>query len=67
VTGPAIGVVGVKPVVPAENVVVDAMESASSVTTPELFLKYSLPSFVLSANSPLTKLAAIGAASAVEL
>ena len=40
---------------------------ASNVTTPELFLKYSLPSAVLSANSPAAKLAASGTAKAVEV
>jgi hypothetical protein len=67
VTGPVIAVVGVKPVVPAENDDVDEIESASSVTTPAVFLKYSLPSVVLSASSTLTKRAAIGCAAAVEL
>ena len=61
------GVSGVKPVVPAEKDVVDTTESASSVTTPELFLKYNLPSVVLSASSPLTKRPATGCADAVAL
>jgi hypothetical protein len=42
-------------------------ELANRVTTLELFLKYSLPSLVLSANSPATKLPAMGAALAVVL
>jgi hypothetical protein len=49
------------------TVPVEAPDDASSVTVPKLFLKYSLPSVVLSANSPATKLAASGAAKAVEL
>jgi hypothetical protein len=44
-----------------------AAVEAISVTTPELFLKYSLPSLVLIANSPAAKLAASGTAKAVEL
>jgi hypothetical protein len=46
VTAPEVAELGVKPVVPAENVNTGALaaEDASKVTTPELFLKYNLPS-----------------------
>jgi hypothetical protein len=66
---PVVAVDGVSPVVPAEKLVTGVVitEEASSVTTLELFLKYSFPSLVLRANSPATKSAANGAARAVVL
>jgi hypothetical protein len=69
VTTPLVAVEGVKPVVPAENVVTgaDVELCANSVTTPELFLKYNLPSVMLSASSPLTRLVFTGTAAAVVL
>jgi hypothetical protein len=69
VTAPDVAVEGVKPVVPNVIVVTGAVTAllARSLTTPELFLKYSFSSKVLSASSPATKFAASGAAAAVVL
>jgi hypothetical protein len=55
----------VKPVVPPDTATLDTVaeddaEEASSVTTPALFLAYSFMSAVLSANSPATRLPAMG-------
>ena len=62
----------VKPVVPPDTATLDTVPAApeleaNKVTTPELFLAYSFMSAVLSANSPLTKLPAVGTDEAVVL
>jgi hypothetical protein len=69
VTAPDVAVEGVKPVVPNVIVVTGAVTAllARSLTTPELFLKYSFSSKVLSASSPATKFAANGTVDAVVL
>jgi hypothetical protein len=69
VTAPDVPVLGVRPVVPPENVVtgVDPALLASNLTVPAAFLKYSFSSVVLIASSPFTKLVLTGTASAVGL
>jgi hypothetical protein len=69
VTAPVVAVEGVKPVVPAENESTGAEVAldANNLTVPAEFLKYSFSSTVLSANSPATKLPAVGTAAAVVL
>jgi len=50
-----------------ETVAVEPALLASNFTVPALFLKYSFSSTVLSANSPATRLPAVGIAAAVVL
>jgi hypothetical protein len=69
VIAPVVAVLGVKPVVPAEDesTGADVAFDANSLTVPAAFLKYSFSSWMLIANSPFARFPEVGIAAAVVL
>ena len=69
VIAPVVAVLGVNPVVPAENesTGADVAFEANNLTVPAAFLKYNFSSWMLIANSPLARFPDVGVAAAVVL